>query len=111
MTRTRARAAIGAAALLATAMLGGGTAGAAVPAVTWVTVPDVINQSEADAVGQLTLLGFQVHSTHEYTIIVCEQPIPPPTVVEQAPDAGTMVIRGANISLGVVDYRTLANEC
>jgi hypothetical protein len=120
MTSTRARAAIGATAMLAVTVLGGGTADAAgeahvraavAPAVTWVTVPDVINESEADAVAELTLLGFNIRSSHEYTIIVCTQPVPPPTVVEQAPAGGSMVIRGANISLGVVDYRTLANEC
>jgi hypothetical protein len=72
-------------ALLAVTLLGGGTAGAAgdahvgadaAPAVTWVTVPDVINQSEANAVAQLTLLGFSIRSDHEYTTIVCTQPVP-----------------------------------
>jgi hypothetical protein len=32
-------------------------------------------------------------------------------VIEQAPAGGSMVIRGANISLGVTDYKVLANEC
>jgi hypothetical protein len=120
MTRTRTRAAIVAAALLAVTLLGGGAANAAgdahvgagaAPAVTCVTVPDVIYQSEADAVAELTLLGFRIQSEHEYTTIVCTQPVPPPTVIEQAPAGGSMVIRGANISLGVTDYKVLANEC
>ena len=80
MTRTRVRAAIVATALLSVSLLGGGAAGAAVnapvgaapaPAFTWVVVPDVRWRSQADAVAELTLLGFRIRSDHEYTTVVC----------------------------------------
>jgi beta-lactam-binding protein with PASTA domain len=74
-------------------------------------VPDVRWRSQADAVAELTLLGFHIRSDHEYTTIVCTLPVPPPTVIEQAPAGGSTVIRGANITLGITDYKLLANEC
>jgi len=120
MTRTRARAAIAAATMLAATVLGIGTAGAAAdnhvgagaaPAETWVTVPDVINESEPDAVAELTLLGFHIRTTVEYTLVDCSNPLPPPDVAEQSPDGGNLVIRGANISLSLVSYQRVPSEC
>jgi hypothetical protein len=106
--------------MLAVTVLGGGTAGAAAgshggggaaPAEAWITVPNVINKSRPDAVAQLTLLGFRIQSTVEYNFAVCSNPVPPPDVVEQAPPAGDLVIRGANISLSLVGYITVPSEC
>ncbi|MEN3361694.1 MAG: hypothetical protein V7637_5676 [Mycobacteriales bacterium] len=120
MTRTRARAAIAVATLLAATVLGSGTAGAAAdnhigagaaPAETWVRVPNVINESKPDAVAELTLLGFRIQSTVEYNFAVCTNPVPPPDVAEQAPDGGSLVIRGANISLSLVSYIWVPSEC
>ena len=120
MTRTRARAAIAAATILAATVLSSGTAGAAADnhvsagaalAETWVTVPDVINESKPDAVAELTLLGFRIQTTVEYTLADCSNPLPPPDVVEQAPAAGSLVIRGANISLSLVSYQRIPSEC
>jgi len=120
MTRTRARAAIAAATMLAATGLGSGAAGAAadnhvsavvVPAENWVRVPNVIYQSKPDAVAELTLLGFHIDSTVEYTDVDCSNPLPPPYVVEQFPPGGDLVIRGANISLGLVSYMRVSSEC
>ena len=121
MTRTRARAAIALATVLAASVVaGGGTAGAttdthggagAISAETWVTVPDVVNESQSDAVAELTLLGFRIQSTVEYTFAVCTRPVPPPDVAEQSPEPGSLVIRGANISLSLVSYMWVASEC
>jgi hypothetical protein len=120
MTRTRARAAIAAATMLAATVLGSGTAGAAAdshggggaaPFETWVTVPYVINESEPDAVAELTLLGFRIQTRVEYTLVICTNPVPPPDVVEQSPAGGSLVIRGANISLSLVNYKQVPNEC
>jgi hypothetical protein len=122
MTRTGVRAAVAVAAVLAGCVVGGGTAGAAADshagagagaasAETWVTVPDVINQSEPDAVAELTLLGFRIQTTVEYSLAVCTSPVPPPDVAEQSPPAGNLVIRGANISLSLVSYMWVSSEC
>lgn len=117
MSRTRARAAIATATVLVVSALGG-TAGAATDshagvafAETWVTVPNVIGESQSDATGQLTLLGFHIHSTVEYTEAVCTSPVPPPEVAEQSPEAGSLVLRGANISLGITTYKWVSSEC
>jgi hypothetical protein len=120
MTRIEARAAIAAATMLAASLLGSGTASAAAdhhvragvaPAETWVRVPDVINMSKPDAVAELTLLGFRIQSTVEYSFADCSTPLPPPDVVEQAPPGGVLVIRGANISLSLVNYIRVSSEC
>jgi beta-lactam-binding protein with PASTA domain len=117
MTRTRTRAAIAAATFLAASAVGGGTASAAADSharsafETWVTVPDVVGESEPDAVGELTLLGFNIHTTVEYSLTTCDRPVPPPDVAEQAPEGGNLVIRGANISLSLVSYMFVSSEC
>lgn len=121
MNRSGARAAIAVAAVLAGSVVGGGTAGAAaadghgggraVSAETWITVPNVVNESEPDAVAELTLLGFHIHTTVEYTLTTCDSPVPPPDVAEQAPEGGNLVLRGANISLSLVSYMRVSSEC
>jgi serine/threonine-protein kinase len=65
-----------------------------------VTVPNVVGDTEVQAVGQLTALGLKVSETTQSTPIATDQDI----VLDQDPSPGTMVNPGRLVQLVVGNY-------